>query len=78
MMSKSRASSSAERFILSAHPQVSTPHDDHISPFRSEGVGVGGPGSVGEPIAVGPTVLVDQTHTALRAGRTSRKVLPDG
>lgn len=71
MMSKSRASSSAERFILSAHPQVSTPHDDHISPFRSEGVGVGGPGSVGAP--QGPTVLVDQTHAALRAGRTSVK-----
>lgn len=66
-----RASSSAERFLLSAHPQVSTAHDGHISPFRPEVVVVDGPGSVGEPTR--PMVLVDQSHGALRAGRTSNE-----
>lgn len=71
-----RASSPAERFLLSAYPQVSTPHDGHISPFSPEGVDVGDPGSVGEPYR--PMVPVDPTHGALRAGRTSLQRMNHG
>ena len=67
----------SEAFLLSAHSQVSTAHDGHISPFRPEVVAVGGPGCVGDPTR--PMFSVDLTHGALRAGRYfQRKALSHG